>query len=213
MALIRIAICDDHPLFRAGITSVLATQPDLQVVVEADDLAGLFEKLAGVQVDVVLLDLALPEGNALNAVPALVRVSQVLIFSAFDHPAKVKEAMELGAMGWVLKDVDPQELFHCIRDVASGRTVLTGELASRVAHSLRREADEAEFRRKLDSLTPRQRQVLSLLREGKTAREISGLLFVSEGTAKNHVTRVLQVLEVEDRARLVHLLMRYRIGG
>jgi DNA-binding NarL/FixJ family response regulator len=212
MPAIRIAICDDHPLFRAGIISVLATQPDLSVSVEADSVPELLEKLARTQVDVVLLDLALPEGNSLRALPALVRVSQVLVFSAFDDPARVKEAMELGAMGWVVKDVDPLELFRCIREVASGRTVLSGDLASQVAHSLRREADESDLRRKIESLTPRQRQVLSLLREGKTAREISGLLFVSEGTAKNHVTRVLQVLEVDDRARLVHMLMRYRIG-
>ena len=208
---IRIAICDDHPVFRAGIASVLATQPDLEVSVDAGTVSELMAKLDQQFVDVVLLDMELRESSGLSALPSLARISRVLILSAFADPGRVKKAMELGAMGYVLKDASPVELFHCIRDVAAGRTVLAVDLASEVARSLRREVDEADFRRRLETLTARQRQVLTLLTEGKSAREIAGLLYVSDGTAKNHVTRILQALEVSDRAKLVHLWTRYRM--
>ena len=208
---IRIALCDDHPVFRAGIVSVLATQPDLEVWVDTGTVSELMAKLDQQFVDVVLLDLELRESSGLSALPSLARISRVLILSAFADPGRVKRAMELGAMGYVLKDASPVELFHCIRDVAAGRTVLAVDLASEVARSLRREVDEADFRRRLETLTARQRQVLTLLTEGKSAREIAGLLYVSDGTAKNHVTRILQALEVSDRAKLVHLWTRYRM--
>ena len=208
---IRIALCDDHPVFRAGIVSVLATQPDLEVWVDTGTVSELMAKLDQQFVDVVLLDLELRESSGLSALPSLARISRVLILSAFADPGRVKKAMELGAMGYVLKDASPVELFHCIRDVAAGRTVLAVDLASEVARSLRREVDEADFRRRLETLTARQRQVLTLLTEGKSAREIAGLLYVSDGTAKNHVTRILQALEVSDRAKLVHLWTRYRM--
>lgn len=208
---IRIALCDDHPVFRAGIMSVLATQPDLEVWVDAGTVSELMAKLDHEFVDVVLLDLELRDSSGLSALPALARISRVLILSAFADPGRVKKAMELGAMGYVLKDASPVELFHCIRDVAAGRTVLAVDLASEVARSLRREVEEADFRRRLETLTARQRQVLTLLTEGKSAREIAGLLYVSDGTAKNHVTRILQALDVSDRAKLVHLWTRYRM--
>ncbi len=208
---IRIALCDDHPVFRAGIVSVLATQPDLEVWVDAGTVSELMAKLDQQFVDVVLLDLELRDSSGLSALPSLARISRVLILSAFAEPGRVKKAMELGAMGYVLKDASPVELFQCIRDVAAGRTVLAVDLASEVARSLRREVEEADFRRRLETLTARQRQVLTLLTEGKSAREIAGLLYVSDGTAKNHVTRILQALEVSDRAKLVHLWTRYRM--
>jgi DNA-binding NarL/FixJ family response regulator len=208
---IRIALCDDHPVFRAGIVSVLATQPDLEVWVDAATVPELMAKLDQQFVDVVLLDLELRDSSGLSALPSLARISRVLILSAFADPGRVKRAMELGAMGYVLKDASPVELFHCIRDVAAGRTVLAVDLASEVARSLRREVDEADFHRRLETLTARQRQVLTLLTEGKSAREIAGLLYVSDGTAKNHVTRILQALDVSDRAKLVHLWTRYRM--
>jgi RNA polymerase sigma factor (sigma-70 family) len=89
--------------------------------------------------------------------------------------------------------------------------VLDVELASRVAKSLRKAPDQASFERRLRALTARQREVLALLRAGRSAREIGDRLGVSEGTARNHVTRILQLLQVEDRAKLVHLLAQYRI--
>ena len=211
MPSIRIAVCDDHPVFRAGVIGLLATQGDMQVVAEAGTTESLRRELGRTPVDLVLLDAELPEENGLDALPGLVSLTRVLVFSAFDDPEKVKRAMQLGAIGYLRKDASPPDLFRSIRDGAAGRTVLDVELASRVARSLRKTPDEASFERRLRALTARQREVLRLLREGKSSREIATALAVSEGTAKNHVTRILQLLAVEDRAKLVHLLARYRI--
>lgn len=211
MPTIRIAVCDDHPVFRAGVIGLLASQADMQVVVEAGTTESLRRELRTTPVDLVLLDAELPEENGLDALPALVPLTRVLVFSAFDDPEMVKRAMQLGAVGYLRKDASPPDLFRSIRDGAAGRTVLDEELASRVAKSLRKAPDEASFERRLRALTARQREVLRLLREGKSSREIATALEVSEGTAKNHVTRILQMLAVEDRAKLVHLLAHYRI--
>jgi DNA-binding NarL/FixJ family response regulator len=212
MSRIRIAVCDDHPVFRAGLSSMLAAQPTISVLVEAGTTAELKRKLQDTRVDLILLDAQLPEESGLEALPALVREARVLVFSAFDDPERVKRAMQLGAVGYVRKDVSPAELLRCLSEAAAGRTVLDTDLASRVAKSLRRAPDEASFERRVEALTPRQREVLELLRQGKSAKEIAEKLFVSEGTAKNHVTRILQLLEVTDRAKLVHLLAQYRIS-
>ena len=210
---IRIAVCDDHPVFRAGLIGMLEGQPDLRVVVEAGTTAELRLRLGETPVDLVLLDAQLPEESGLDALPSLVGTARVLVFSAFDDPERIKRAMQLGAVGYVRKDVSPAELLRCLREAAAGRTVLDLDLASRVAKSLRRNPDEASFERRLAALTPRQREVLELLRQGKSAREIADKLFVSEGTAKNHVTRILQLLEVTDRAKLVHLLGRQQTSN
>lgn len=206
---IRIAVCDDHPVFRAGVIGVLTSQADLKVVAEAGTAAELKLRIRETPVDLVLLDEQLPEMTGLEALPGLVSDARVLIFSAFDDPDRVRKALSLGATGYVRKDASPSELFRCIREAAAGRTVLDVGLASRVAQSLRKAPDQTSFERRLRSLSPRQREVLELLRQGKSAREIADQLFVSEGTAKNHVTRILQLLEVPDRAKLVHLLARY----
>lgn len=210
---VRIAVCDDHPVFRKGVIGVLATQPDLEVVVEAGTSGELTERLRETRVDLILLDAELPVETGIEALPRLVSHSRVLVFSAFDDPERVQQAMRLGACGYVRKDASPDELFRCIREAAAGQTVLDLELAARVAKSLRKAPDQASFERRLRALSPRQRQVLQLLREGRSAREIADRLFVSEGTAKNHVTRILQLLQVPDRARLVHLLGQYRYIG
>jgi DNA-binding NarL/FixJ family response regulator len=213
VAVIRIAICDDHPVFRAGVIGALATQGDMRVVAEAGSTRELHEKLRQTSVDLVLLDAELPEQTGLDALPSLAPRARVLMFSAYDDPERVKRAMQLGAIGYLSKDASPGELFRGIRDAAAGQTVLDVELASRVAKSLRKPPDQASFERRLRSLSPRQREVLKLLRDGEPAREIARRIGVTEGTAKNHVTRILQLLEVEDRAKLVHLLALYRIEG
>jgi two-component system nitrate/nitrite response regulator NarL len=210
---IRIAICDDHPVFRAGVSGALATQRDMRVVAEAGSARELHDKLDREPADLVLLDAEMPGQSGLEALPALAARARVLMFSAYDDPERVKRAMQLGAIGYLSKDASPGVLFRSIREAAAGQTVLDVELASRVAKSLRKAPDQASFERRLRSLTPRQREVLKLLGDGEPAREIARRISITEGTAKNHVTRILQLLEVEDRAKLVHLLKQYKVEG
>ena len=210
---LRIALCDDHPVFRAGVIALLATQDDLLVVIEAGTVAELRAQMLETPVDLVLLDLELPQEGGLDALPGLVELAGVLVFSAFDDAERIRQAMQLGALGYLRKDTSPPSLFQGIRAAAAGEIVLDVELVARVAKSLRRPPDQVSLERRLRALTARQREVLALLRQGKSVREIGAELGVSEGTAKNHVTRILQMLQVEDRAKLVHLLTQYRIEG
>lgn len=211
MSVIRIAICDDHPVFRAGIMSVINAQPDFEVVAEAGTVRELRERLGEQEINLVLLDIELPEQGGLEALPDLVRTHRVLVFSAFDDARRVKQAMESGATGFIRKDSDSTELIGAIRDAAAGRTVLDAELAVRVAQSLRSEPDSVEFRRRVAELTPRQREVLSLIAQGKSSKDIASTLYLSEGTAKNHVTKILQVLQVPDRTKLALMLVHHNV--
>jgi len=206
--MIRMAICDDHPVFRAGILGLLRDESDLQLVFEAGSAAELERGLAANAVDLVLLDLDLPDKHGLEIVNTIVDRARVLVLSAFDDARTVRTALERGATGFVRKDAPPASLLKAIRDAASGTAVLAPDLAVRVAGAIRTDSAERELARKLDSLTDRQREVLALLAEGKSNREIGRALFVSEGTVKNHVTQILSTLGVTDRTRLAVLLAR-----
>ncbi len=205
-----VALCDDHPVFRGGLVGLLRDQPELRVVVEAGSSAELLASLEKTPVDLIVLDIQLPDASGVDVIDQLLG-RRVLILSAFDDPSLVKRALKAGAQGFVRKDASPRVLLKSIRDAAAGRTVLAADLALKLAESLRAEPDRIEFERRVRALTSRQRQVLSLLSEGRSNREVGGALFVSEGTIKNHVTQILQALGVRDRTRLAILVARYGI--
>lgn len=208
--MIRIAICDDHPLFRAGLIGLLRDEGDMRVVVEAGSAAEIVQAVGKMhaEIDLTLLDLDLPDQHGVEIVATLADRVRVLVISAFDDPRIVRTALERGAAGFVRKDAPPAALLQGIRDAARGKTVLAPELAVRVAGAVRTDSADREITRRLRSLTVRQREVLDLLADGKTNREIANALFVSEGTVKNHVTQILQILDVPDRTRLAVLLAR-----
>ena len=208
---LKIALCDDHPVFRGGLVGLLHDEPDLRVVVEAASTAELFRALDKQPIDLIILDIQLPNESGINAIERLVGAGRVLLLSAFDDARLVKRALKAGAHGFVRKDASPRVLLKAIRDAAAGRTVLAADMALKLAESLRAEPDQVDFQQRVRALTDRQRQVLWLLSEGKSNREVGAALFVSEGTIKNHVTQILQALGVRDRTRLAILLARYEI--
>jgi len=210
-AKIRVAICDDHPLFRAGVVGLLRDEADIEVALEVGLARDLLARIDGANVDVLLLDLELPDEHGLEVVPRVAQRCHVLMLSAFDDPRMVRRALENGAVGFVRKDAPPRTLLKAIRDAAGGQTVLAADLAVRLAGAMRQSPDERELRRRAQALTGRQREVLALLVEGRSNREIAQALFVSEGTVKNHVTQILHALDVRDRTRLAVLITRH--GG
>jgi DNA-binding NarL/FixJ family response regulator len=206
---IRVAICDDHPIFRAGLRDLLRSATDFELVFEAGTLAELLAMPPEVRVDVLLVDVGLPDGSGLDAVGPFANRARVLVLSAHDEPATLRRAFEQGAIGFLLKDAPAPEVIASVRRAASGNTVLTASHALSVARALRDDTDRGRFLRAVESLSARQREVLALLAEGKSNREIGGSLFVSEGTVKNHVSQILRVLDVPDRTRLALLVSRY----
>jgi DNA-binding NarL/FixJ family response regulator len=211
MAAIKLALCDDHPVFRTGLVAMLRDEKDLRVVIEAGSTAELLAAMAKTPVDLVLLDVQLPNENGLDAIDKIALGRRVLVLSAHDEPRMIKRALKGGAQGFVRKDAPTKTLLKAIRDAAAGKTVLAADLAMRLAESLRAEPDQVDFEDRVRALTPRQREVLALLSEGRSNREVAKALFVSEGTVKNHVTQILATLGVRDRTRLAVLLARYDI--
>ncbi|PCJ43877.1 MAG: hypothetical protein COA99_07575 [Moraxellaceae bacterium] len=207
----QIAICDDHPVFRAGIAGILEKNEQLTAIYEAGDVAELELLLVKETVDLVLLDVELPNESGLEALPRLVQKQPVLILSAFDDARRIKQAMESGAMGFVRKDANPDEIIKAVLDALAGQTVLDPSMAIRLAQSLRREPDEMEFVKRVKSLSARHHDVLALIAQGESNRGIGKTLNISEGTAKNHVVRILQLLNMPDRTKLALALVRYHV--
>lgn len=208
----RVLICDDHPLFRGGLAAAIDEQSDLEVIGHVGTIAELRDVLPRARPDLVLLDIDLPDGSGLDVVAEVATAASVVMISAHDDPGLVRRAMQEGALGYIRKDTEPVDLLRLVRRGAEGRTALTGDMAVRVAESLRRDPDDRAFDAAIASLSPRQREVAALVAEGRTNREIADALFISEGTVKNYVTRILDATGATDRTKLAVLLVRHEMA-
>ena len=208
----RILICDDHPVFRGGLAAALEGEADFELVGQVGSLAELRATNASAspssQADLVLLDVDLPDGSGIDMVAETARHATVVMISAHDDPNLVRRSMQEGAVGYIRKDSEPVELLRLVRRAAEGKTALSGDMALRVAESLRRDPDERAFDESLASLSPRHREVVALIADGRSNREIAEAMSISEGTVKNYVTKILEVMGVTDRTKLAVLLVR-----
>jgi len=212
---IRVLIADDQALVRSGFRMILEARDDLAVVGEAENGAQAIDLARELQPDVVLMDVRMPVLDGVEATRRLLRAgseARVIILTTFDLDEYVFEALRAGASGFLLKDVQPAQLAEAIRVVASGEALLapsvTRRLLDRFASSL--EASERATPPELDSLTPRELEILRLIAGGLTNAEIAGKLFVSETTVKTHVSSVLRKLHLRDRVQAV--VLAYEAG-
>jgi len=196
-------IADDHELARAGLRSMLAGERGLEVVGEATTGREALALCRRLQPDLVLMDVRMPEMDGLAATRAIKaecpRVS-VIIVTMHENPDYLFEALKAGAAGYVLKDATQREVVSAVRQVLRGESLLNAEVATRL---LRRLAEETQHPEEapLATLTPREVEVLRLLAQGLTNREIAERLIVSVGTVKVHVERILAKLGVSDRTQ------------
>lgn len=200
---ISVLLVDDHLVVRTGLRALLGTQPDLHVVAEA---ASGEEALLGVEhtcPDVVMMDLAMGAGmDGIEAIKHLRRRTPppaVLVFTTYDSDADIVRAVDAGAMGYLLKDADPEEIFAAVRGAAQGRSVMSAPIASRLFQQLRNPGEV---------LTPREAELLSLLIEGLSNRELGKRLFISEATVKTHLAHIYAKLGVETRAAAITTALR-----
>ncbi|MBB6406695.1 response regulator transcription factor [Arthrobacter sp. AZCC_0090] len=200
---ISVLLVDDHLVVRSGLKALLGTQPDITVVAEA---ASGEEALAAVQqhpADVVMMDLAMGEGmDGIEAIKRLRLASKqqaVLVFTTYDSDADIVRAVDAGAMGYVLKDAAPEEIFAAVRGAAQGKSVMSAPVASKLFQQLRN-PDEV--------LTPREAELLSLLTRGLSNRELGKRLFISEATVKTHLAHIYAKLGVETRAAAIAVAIR-----
>jgi two-component system response regulator NreC len=194
---ITIVVADDHAVVRGGLRRLLESEPDLSVVADAGDVDGARAAMAAHRPDVLLLDLHMPGGGSLPALPALCAASPdtaILILTMQDDPGFARESMQRGARGYLLKEADESELLHAVRTVASGGTYLQPELGARLL------TDAGGL---ATPLTQREREVLRLLALGHTNAEVAQRLHVGVRTVETHRANLQGKLGVSGRAELV----------
>jgi len=201
--LIRVAVVDDHPVVRAGLVAILVQSASCEVVAEASSSAEAVQRFPEAKPDVVLVDLKLPDSTGMTLVDRLCRLlpdAKLVVITAYEEPGLVREALRLGARGYLIKDSSAEALVAAVRSVWTGQQVVDPALAGRVA-----ELDAAP-----GSLTARQQEVLQLLAEGRTNREIARALEVSDDTVKFHLKNLFERLGVDNRTEAV--VMASRLG-
>lgn len=198
---IRIVIADDQMLVRQGIRAFLETHADLLIVGEAEDAAGAAAVCAEQQPLVALVDLVMPGGGieATRAIRAASAQTQVVLLTSFDDVQQIVAAVQAGALSCLLKDVDADALADTLRKAARGEAVLHPRVAAKLMDALRRGAEPGS--ELLESLSQREREVLTLMAEGLSNLHIAERLGIGEKTVKTHVSNILAKLDVSDRTQ------------
>ncbi len=213
---IRIAIVDDQQLVRAGFRMVIDSQPDMSVEVEASDGEQALRELARVPVDVVLMDVQMPNLDGIEAtrrLTALEHSPKVVVLTTFDNDEYVVAAISAGASGFLLKDAQPEDLLAALRTVYRGDAVIAARSTRRLLQHvgpMLAGASTVERPQLPDDLTPREVEVLAAMAHGLSNTEIAEKLFVSEATVKTHVGRVLAKTGSRDRVQAV--VFAYQTG-
>ncbi len=196
---IRLLIVDDHPVVRDGLRGMFSGDANYAVVGEAADGAAAVALAERLRPDVILMDLHMPGMDGVSAIRELMKFDappRVLVLTTYDQENDVLPAIEAGATGYLLKDAPRDELMRAVRAVAEGKTVLSSSVAGKLVHQVRSPQREA--------LSHREMEILRLVANGATNREIARSLFISEATVKTHLLHIYEKLGVADRAAAVN---------
>lgn len=237
---IRVLLVDDHVLVRKGIASLLATQDDIQVVGEAGDGYEALTKAEELMPDVILMDISMPRCDGLKAIDLIKKEMpyvKIVMLTYSDDDENLFEAIKRGAQGYLLKDLQPEVLISSIRGAARGEAPISGSMAAKLLNELsprskapaaageqeEGERDEAWMEgarwgeggrgRRPDILTKREKEVLVLVSEGLSNREIAERLYIAENTVKNHLRNILEKLHMHNRAQAVAYAIREGLLG
>ncbi len=197
---IRIMIIDDHPVVRAGLASMLSTQPDIYVVASASSGEEALALLDCIAPHVILLDLRMPGMSGLEAMRLInsrVDPPRIIVLTSFDTDEDIYQCVGAGAHGYILKDAPQDRLLEAIKMVKSNGRYFPADIASRLTERMAR-----------SNLTPREHQVLQLVAKGCTNKEIGRAFGISDNTARNHVNSIIEKLEVSDRTEAATIAMR-----
>jgi two-component system, NarL family, response regulator LiaR len=207
---IRLLIADDHSIVRKGIKVLVATEKDMQVVGEAENGAEAVEKAAALCPDVILMDIVMPEMDGIEAtrrITAKRPESRILVLTSFAADDKVFPAVKAGALGYLLKDSTPEELLEAIRQVHRGEPSLEPSIARKVLQELSHPGGDSGMQT-ADPLTERELEVLRLIAQGLSNKEIASKLFVAEWTVRSHVSNILGKLHVASRTQAALYALR-----
>jgi NarL family two-component system response regulator LiaR len=200
---IRILIVDDHAIVREGLRGLIEVEPDMELAGEASSGVEGVEKALALRPDVILMDLLMPEKNGVTAIKEIKanwQEARVLVLTSFLEDDKVFPAIESGALGYLLKDTQPDELLDAIRGVHRGETMLHPSIAKKIMQRIQ-EGSEGSKKPEGPELTERELDVLRLLAQGDGDRDIAGKLVVSERTVHFHVGNILSKLHLANRTQ------------
>jgi DNA-binding NarL/FixJ family response regulator len=209
---IRVLLVDDHQVVRRGLRTFLEVQDDIEVVAEAGDGREGVALAEELRPDVVLMDVKMPGGDGIEALRKLRELgnpAKVLIVTSFTEQRTVVPALRAGASGYVYKDIDPEALAGAIRSVHAGHVLLQSE----VAGALLAQDEPFGGAGRGTSLTEREREVLGLIADGRSNREIARALVLSEKTVKTHVSNILMKLDLADRTQAALWAVRHGLTG
>jgi DNA-binding NarL/FixJ family response regulator len=210
---VRVLLVDDDDLMRAGLRSVLSSDETIEVVGEAGDGRVGLSQIRDLRPDLVLMDIRMPELDGISATREVLAAEpnlKVVVLTTFEQDDYIFEALSAGASGFLLKRTKPEELIAAIHTVAAGDSLLSPSVTRRVIDRMATQPSPVVSSRRLDDLTPREREVLELLARGLSNREIAEALFIEESTVKTHVKRILMKLGLRDRVQAV--ILAYEMG-
>jgi DNA-binding NarL/FixJ family response regulator len=197
----RVLVVDDHPIFRDGLARLLATQGDIEEVLTASTAQEAFDRVRGGAVDVALMDINMPATTGVEATRVLHREAPnlaVLMVTMVDDDDSVDAALDAGARGYVLKDAEADEILAAVRTVAAGGVVLGAGVATRLLTGMHERPDRPDFT-PAGPLTPRENEILQLVAQGASNRQIARQLALSLKTVQNHVSRILDKTQASSR--------------
>ncbi len=210
---IRVLVVDDHPVVRRGIRSLLAEETDIEVVGEAVNGIDAVQQVEKLKPDVILMDLVMPEMGGIEAIQLITASdphAQILVMTSFAADDKVFPSIKAGALGYLLKDLDPEDLIRMICQVSRGELSIHPSIARKVIQELNRPATEPLTP---EPLTPREVEILHLLAQGIENKEISRRLVLREATVRTHVSNILGKLHLANRVQATLYALRRGIAA
>ena len=212
---IRVLLADDHSLFRKGLASLLSSNKGFKVVGEAQDGTDALNKAKDLKPDLVLMDVYMPGGNGLEATrrikEALPSV-KVVILTVSEEDKNLFEAIKYGAHGYLLKKIEPRDLFEMLRGVFRGEAPISRATAAKILNEFAAQAHRATEEMPEEKLTPKEREVIEFLTKGWTNKEIGNKLGITENTVKNHLKNILDKLHLENRVQAAAFALQRKMN-
>jgi DNA-binding NarL/FixJ family response regulator len=213
---IRVVICDDHALFRRGLAMVLEEEPGIAVVGEAEDGEAAVTAAEELAPDVILMDVRMPKLSGIEATKAIAErapATRIVMLTVSDEEEDLYEAVKAGAAGYLLKEISIEEVASAVRSVMSGESLITPSMASKLLTEFTNLSKRADAKQGMPSprLTGRELEVLKLVAQGMSNKEIAAELYISENTVKNHVRNILEKLHLHSRMEAVVYAVREKI--